>query len=40
MVELKYEWWEYFLIPWIAGFVGYFTNVLALHMTFYPIEFM
>lgn len=36
----NYEWWQYFLIPWIAGFVGYFTNVLALHMTFYPIEFV
>lgn len=39
MVELQYEWWEYFLIPWIAGLVGYVTNVLALQMTFYPIEF-
>jgi uncharacterized membrane protein YheB (UPF0754 family) len=37
--ELKYEWWSYFLIPWIAAFVGYFTNVVALWMTFYPIEF-
>ena len=35
----NYEWWEYFLIPWIAGFVGYSTNVLALQMTFLPIEF-
>jgi hypothetical protein len=39
-VENKREyWWTYFLIPWIAGFIGYFTNVLALQMTFYPIEF-
>jgi len=38
-IELKYEWWEYFLIPWIAGFVGYVTNVIALQMTFSPIEF-
>lgn len=38
-IELKYEWWEYFLIPWIAGFVGYMTNVIALQMTFSPIEF-
>jgi uncharacterized membrane protein YheB (UPF0754 family) len=36
---IKYEWWEYFLIPWIAAFVGYFTNVIALQMTFYPIEY-
>jgi len=35
----EYEWWSYFLIPWIAGFVGYVTNVAALHMTFYPLEF-
>lgn len=38
-MALEYEWWEYFLIPWIAGAVGYLTNVLALQMTFYPIEF-
>ena len=36
---IKYEWWEYFLIPWIAAFVGYITNVIALQMTFYPIEY-
>ena len=36
---VKYEWWEYFLIPWIAAFVGYITNVIALQMTFYPIEY-
>ena len=35
----KYEWWQYFIIPWVAGFVGYITNVLALEMTFYPVEF-
>lgn len=36
---VKYDWWEYFLIPWIAAFVGYITNVIALQMTFYPIEY-
>lgn len=36
---LKYEWWQYFIIPWVAGFVGYLTNVMALQMTFYPLEF-
>ena len=35
----KYAWWQYFIIPWVAGLVGYFTNVLALEMTFYPVEF-
>lgn len=39
MVVLQYQWWEYFLIPWIAGAVGYITNVVALQMTFYPLEF-
>mmetsp|Transcript_22160 Transcript_22160/g.34081 ORF Transcript_22160/g.34081 Transcript_22160/m.34081 type:complete len:413 (-) Transcript_22160:1240-2478(-) len=39
MVELKYEWWEYFVIPWFAGVVGYVTNVLALEMMFRPLEF-
>ena len=38
-MALEYDWWEYFLIPWIAGAVGYFTNVLALQMTFAPLEF-
>ncbi|KAG7366586.1 DUF445 domain containing protein [Nitzschia inconspicua] len=38
-MAFEYEWWEYFLIPWIAGFVGYITNVLALQLTFYPLEF-
>ena len=38
-MAFQYEWWEYFLIPWIAGAVGYITNVLALQMTFYPLEF-
>jgi len=38
-MELKYAWWEYFLIPWIAGFVGYITNVVALWLTFYPLEY-
>eukprot|EP00980_Cylindrotheca_fusiformis_P007607 scaffold1590_cov140-Cylindrotheca_fusiformis.AAC.1 len=35
-----FDWWEYALIPIIAGFVGYETNVVALHLTFYPLEFL
>ncbi|KAI2503746.1 hypothetical protein MHU86_10727 [Fragilaria crotonensis] len=35
----NYEWWEYFIIPWVAAIVGYVTNVLALEMTFSPLEF-
>lgn len=38
-MALEYAWWEYFLIPWIAGFVGYITNVMALQLTFYPLEY-
>lgn len=34
-----YEWWEYFIMPWMAGVIGWATNVLALEMTFGPIEF-
>ena len=38
-MAFEYAWWSYFTIPWIAGFVGYFTNVIALEMTFWPLEF-
>ena len=31
--------WLYFVIPFVSGIVGRATNVLALHMTFYPIDF-
>ena len=31
--------WTYGLIPIISGIVGWATNVLALRMTFYPLEF-
>mmetsp|Transcript_16530 Transcript_16530/g.23320 ORF Transcript_16530/g.23320 Transcript_16530/m.23320 type:complete len:415 (-) Transcript_16530:1542-2786(-) len=34
-----YALWNYLVIPFIAGGVGYITNVLALQMTFLPIEF-
>jgi len=37
--ELKYALWTYVTIPFIAAFVGYFTNVIALQMTFYPLEY-
>lgn len=39
-MPLSDPWWKYFLIPWIDGAVGYFTNVLALEMTFAPLEFV
>ena len=29
----------YVMIPFVCGLVGYATNVLALKMTFYPLEF-
>lgn len=31
--------WAILIIPFVAGFVGWFTNWLALKMTFYPLEF-
>mmetsp|Transcript_24240 Transcript_24240/g.67150 ORF Transcript_24240/g.67150 Transcript_24240/m.67150 type:complete len:410 (+) Transcript_24240:124-1353(+) len=34
------QWYLYVLIPIIDGAVGYFTNVLALQMTFAPLEFV
>ncbi len=33
------ELWKYASIPFVSGFVGWFTNVLALKMTFYPLKF-
>lgn len=39
-MALEFSWWQYFIIPWTAGFVGWGTNVIALLMTFYPIEFV
>ncbi len=29
----------YFVIPLTAALIGYYTNKLAIHMTFYPLEF-
>jgi len=34
-----YEWWKYCIMPFMSGLVGWFTNILALQMTFLPIEF-
>ena len=34
------KWWQFAIIPPLGGFVGWFTNVLALKMTFYPVEFI
>ena len=34
-----YEWWKYVIMPFMSGFVGWLTNILALEMTFGPIEF-
>jgi len=30
----------YLIIPFISGIVGWATNVLALKMTFYPLEYI
>eukprot|EP00004_Rigifila_ramosa_P011123 TRINITY_DN2345_c1_g1_i1.p1 TRINITY_DN2345_c1_g1~~TRINITY_DN2345_c1_g1_i1.p1 ORF type:complete len:417 (+),score=115.67 TRINITY_DN2345_c1_g1_i1:36-1253(+) len=36
---MKSRWWEYVLIPVMSAVVGYVTNIIALKMTFYPLEF-
>lgn len=38
-MDFLIENWTYGLIPIISGMVGWATNVLALRMTFYPLEF-
>jgi len=35
----EYAWWLYFIMPFMSGIVGWGTNVLALEMTFRPIEY-
>lgn len=39
---LSYSWahWEIVLMPFISAVVGWGTNVIALKMTFYPLEFI
>ncbi len=32
------NWKAYSIIPLVAGFVGWFTNYLAVQMIFYPIK--
>lgn len=32
--------WLYFMMPFMSATVGWLTNVLALKMTFYPLEFI
>jgi len=39
-MELESAWYIYALIPIIDGIVGYVTNVLALEMTFAPLEYV
>jgi len=38
--DLVLEGAKYVAIPFVGGFVGWFTNVIALKMTFLPIEFV
>lgn len=39
IIEFITTWWQYLIIPFIAGIVGWITNVIAIKMTFYPIEY-
>eukprot|EP00803_Ostreobium_quekettii_P008406 evm.model.scf_171.9 EVM.evm.TU.scf_171.9 scf_171:69862-73698(+) len=33
------KWWIYVIIPFVSGFVGYITNIIAIKMAFGPTEF-
>ena len=39
ITKFKGNWQSYIIIPFIAAFVGWFTNWLAVKMIFYPINF-
>jgi len=39
-LETIWQYIPFLLIPFISGLVGWITNVIALKMTFYPIEFV
>ncbi|MFQ5583618.1 MAG: hypothetical protein ACE5GL_04210 [Calditrichia bacterium] len=32
------EFWKYVSIPFVAGFVGWITNLAAIKLLFYPVE--
>lgn len=34
------DFWAYFFIPFVSAFVGWFTNWIAIEMTFWPLEFV
>lgn len=36
---LSVEFWKYASIPFVAGFVGWITNWIAIKLTFYPVKF-
>jgi len=40
ILEFLTKYYSYLIIPFISGFVGWFTNVVALKMTFYPLEYV
>jgi len=33
-------WWFYLLMPFVSAFVGWWTNKVALQLTFYPLKFV
>eukprot|EP01025_Chloroclados_australasicus_P012450 TRINITY_DN15732_c0_g1_i1.p2 TRINITY_DN15732_c0_g1~~TRINITY_DN15732_c0_g1_i1.p2 ORF type:complete len:370 (-),score=14.09 TRINITY_DN15732_c0_g1_i1:73-1182(-) len=38
--DLSSNWWIYVIIPVISALVGYFTNALAIQMSFWPLDFI
>lgn len=40
ILENHLELLKYCSIPLVAGLIGWFTNMVAIKMTFYPLEFL
>ncbi|MEL0027333.1 MAG: DUF445 domain-containing protein, partial [Perlucidibaca sp.] len=40
IADFQAHFWLYVSIPFISGFIGYITKVVAIKMMFYPIEFL
>ena len=38
--EFQAHMWLYISIPFISGFIGYVTKVVAIEMMFSPLEFI
>ena len=39
IADFQQNFWLYISIPFISGFIGYVTKVIAIQMMFAPLEF-